>query len=120
MMVKRTPREFDVHAFESAVELDAWLRTHHETSPGIWVRLRKVSSREPGASFDELLELSLIYGWSESTRRGHDDRSYLQLITPRRTIGTTSERNRRLAGRLIAEGRMTPAGKRALGLSDRT
>lgn len=34
---------------------------------------------------------------------------------PRRTRGTTSERNTAIADRLEGEGRMTPAGRRALG-----
>lgn len=64
--------------------------------------------------FHDLLEAGLAYGWSESTRRGHDSTSYLQKFTPRRSIGTASKRNRAIADRLEAEGRMTPAGRRAL------
>ncbi len=65
--------------------------------------------------FHDLLEAGIAYGWSESTRRAHDSTSYLQKFTPRRTRGTTSERNLAIADRLEAEGRMTPAGRQALG-----
>ena len=65
--------------------------------------------------FHDLLEAGIAYGWSESTRHPHDSTSYLQKFTPRRTVGTTSERNLAIAERLEAEGRMTPAGRQALG-----
>ena len=42
--------------------------------------------------------------------------SYLQRFTPRRVIGTTSMRTRKLAAKLVREGRMTPVGSRALGI----
>lgn len=55
-------------------------------------------------------------GWSESTRHSYDDQSYLQRFAARRTRGTASERNRRIAAELEEAGRMTDAGRAALGL----
>jgi hypothetical protein len=40
----------------------------------------------------------------------------LQQFAPRKMHGTTSARNRGHVERLIQEGRMTPAGLKALGL----
>lgn len=68
-------------------------------------------------SFHDLLEAGLAFGWSESTRRAHDADSYLQRFSPRRTVGTTSERNLRIAAALEFEGRMTAAGRAALGIA---
>jgi len=42
--------------------------------------------------------------------------SYLQRFTARRGKGTASERNRRLAQRLLVEGKMTSAGLEAQGM----
>jgi hypothetical protein len=81
---------------------------------GVWVRLFRAASGHPSVRFEDLLEAGLAFGWSESMRRSHDRISYLQRFSPRRTHGTTSERNRRIAARLEAEGRMTDAGRRAL------
>ena len=106
----------DVHTFETATDLDRWLQHHHRSSPGIWVRLFNTTTGRPCPSFTDLLELTLAYGWSESQRRSYDDESFLQRITPRRTKGTTSARNRRIADRLVAQGKMTHAGRTALGL----
>jgi hypothetical protein len=45
-----------------------------------------------------------------------DQTSCLQRFTPRRRTGTNSDCNRTLAQRLLAEGRMTKSGLKALGM----
>ena len=106
---------FETVSFASAEQLWAWLDRHHATHPGVWVRLSKANSAVASVRFHELLEAGIAYGWSESTRRALDAGSYLQKFTPRRAVGTTSDRNRTIADRLESEGRMTAAGRRALG-----
>lgn len=107
--------ELDIIAFSSQEHLWSWLDRNHATHQGAWVRLQNADSRTTSISFQDLLEAGIAYGWSESTRRGYDSTSYLQKFTPRRSPGTASDRNRAIADRLEAEGRMTPAGRRALG-----
>lgn len=109
------PDELPIVAFATAEQLWSWLEVHHAAHPGVWVRLQKARSGVPSVRFHDLLEAGIAFGWSESTRRGHDSTSYLQRFSPRRTRGTTSARNLAIADRLEAEGRMTPAGRRALG-----
>jgi len=107
--------ELETVSFASVGQLWGWLDAHHATHPGVWVQLSKESSAVPSVTFRDLLEAGIAYGWSERTRRSHDVTSYLQKFTPRRTVGTTSDRNLSIADRLESEGRMTPAGRRALG-----
>jgi uncharacterized protein YdeI (YjbR/CyaY-like superfamily) len=107
--------DLQILSFPTVEELWSWLERHHDGHPGIWVELQKAGSTEPSVGFHDLLEAGIAYGWSESTRRGHSSTSYLQKFTPRRTRGTTSDRNLHIAERLEREGRMTPAGLRALG-----
>lgn len=107
--------ELEVVSFPTVEELWSWLEVNHATHPGAWVRLQKAASEVPSVDFHDLLVAGIAYGWSESTRRAHDSRSYLQKFTPRRTRGTASNRNVAIAERLEAEGRMTPAGRQALG-----
>lgn len=111
-----TPTELPVLAFAGRAELRAWLEANHDRSAGIFVRIYKVASGVAGVMFEDVLDEGLCFGWSESDRLPGDERSYLQRFTPRRRAGTTSDRNLRHAARLIAEGRMTPAGLAALGL----
>ena len=112
--VAKVTKDLDIIAFASAGELWSWLADHHHTHPGVWVQLQKASSNRPSASFHDVLEAGIAFGWSESTRRAYDRTSYLQKFTPRRRPGTASQRNIAIADRLEAEGRITPAGRRAL------
>lgn len=107
--------DLEIIAFVTVEQLWSWLELHHATHPGAWVQLQASRSSVPSIGFHDLLEAGIAYGWSESARRAHDSTSYLQKFTPRRTRGTTSERNKAIADRLEGECRMMPAGRRALG-----
>jgi uncharacterized protein YdeI (YjbR/CyaY-like superfamily) len=102
--------ELPVTSFRDRDELREWLTAHHDDGAGVWVRIFRARSGIPSVTFDEVLAEGLCFGWSESTRRAYDATSYLQRFTPRSRPGTASERNRALVERLVAEGRMTPAG----------
>jgi uncharacterized protein YdeI (YjbR/CyaY-like superfamily) len=107
-------RELPVLAFESATSLRSWLIANHAESEGIWLKIFKKSSGVPSVTFEEVLDEGLCFGWSESLRRRGDDQYYLQRFTPRRTKGTSSERNRKHVERLVRENKMTPSGLLAL------
>lgn len=107
--------DFPVIEFKHVAQLRQWLVGNHAISPGILVRIYKRDTGIASVSFEDVLDEGLCFGWSESLRLKGDSVSYLQQFTPRKTQGTTSERNRRHAERLIREGRMTAAGLKALG-----
>jgi uncharacterized protein YdeI (YjbR/CyaY-like superfamily) len=46
--------------------------------------------------------------------KGRDERAYLQRFTQRRPRSSWSPRNAAIAERLVAEGRMAPAGAREI------
>ena len=117
--MKQAQLELPILEFQSADDLRAWLLDNHATSPGIWLRIYHKQSGVQSVSFEAVLDEGLCFGWSESLRRKGDDQSYLQRFTPRRTKGTTSQRNLDHAARLIQAGKMTPAGLRALGLDQK-
>ena len=109
--------ELEIVSFPTRADLWAWLDVHAAHHLGVWVQLAKAGSSAPSVTFHDLLEAGIAHGWSESTRRAHDDGSYLQKFTPRRT----RERPRSAMSRsppdwAEASGRMTPAGRAALGL----
>lgn len=107
--------ELPIVRFEHVAALREWLEANYATSDGIFVRIYKKHSGVTSVSFEDVLDEGLCFGWSESTRLKGDDTSYLQKFTPRKTKGTTSERNRHRASRFMEEGRMTRAGLVALG-----
>ncbi len=109
------PDDLPVVEFADVAQLRAWLEINHASSPGVWIRVGKRRSSRPSVTFEDVLAEGLCFGWSESKRRSLDLDSYLQRFTPRRRMGTASERNRRLIASLTAQGRMTPAGQHAMG-----
>ena len=106
-----------IMSFENVSELRAWLEHNHASSEGILVRIYKKDSGITSVTFEDVLDEGLCFGWSESTRLRGNEQSYLQRFSPRRKKGTTSERNRKHAERLIQTGRMTPYGLAALELT---
>ena len=102
--------EHDSIAFRDAAELSAWLTGNHQRSSGIWVRIFKKGSGEPSVTWGDCVVEAIRFGWIDGHRRALDEVSFLQRLTPRRPRSNWSARNREHATRLIAEGRMAPAG----------
>ena len=97
-------------AFASAAELEAWFELEGASSPGIWLRFSKKGSGVPSVSYDEALEVALCFGWIDGQGAPLDERFWLVRFTPRGRRSKWSQRNRELAGALIASGRMRAAG----------
>jgi len=106
------PAELETRAFASAAEWEAWLREHHASAPGIWIRFAKKGSGVPSVTYLEALHAALCFGWIDGQARSVDDASYVQRFTPRRARSIWSKRNREFATALIEAGRMQPAGLR--------
>ena len=104
--------ELETRAFASAAEWEAWLREHHDTAPGVWIRFARKGSGTPSVTYLEALHAALCFGWIDGQAKSVDDASYVQRFTPRRARSIWSKRNRGFAEALIAEGRMQPAGLR--------
>jgi uncharacterized protein YdeI (YjbR/CyaY-like superfamily) len=94
-------------------EWEAWLEEHHEDETEIWlVQWKKATGRQE-LSYGAAVEVAAMFGWVDSQEKGIDAERYKLRWTPRRPGGNWTERNRALAERLIAEGRMRAAGLRA-------
>ena len=88
----------------------AWLRRHHRTSPGVWLVYHKKHSATPSVRYDEAVREALCFGWIDSLVRTVDAERYRQIFTPRKPGSGWSAANKRRVARLLAEGRMQPAG----------
>ncbi len=92
-----------------------WLRANHGDAPGVWLVLAKKGHTEPTAlTYDDALDEALCHGWIDGQVGQRDERTYRQRFTPRRPRSPWSKRNVGLAERLLAEGRMQPAGLAAV------
>ncbi len=88
-----------------------WLAEHHESSRGVWLVLAKKGTTRPTTlTYDAALEEAVCFGWIDGQLRRRDGSTYCQRFTPRRARSGWSQRNVTLAERLLAEGRMRPAG----------
>ena len=96
--------------FASAAEWEAWLDDNHAGEGGVWIEIAKKGSGIESVRYPEVLDTALCFGWIDGRREALDDTHFLQRFTPRRARSPWSRINRDKAERLIAEGRMRPAG----------
>jgi uncharacterized protein YdeI (YjbR/CyaY-like superfamily) len=99
--------------FATASELRDWLESNHATATELWVGFYKRGSRKTSITWQELVDEELCFGWIDGVRKGIDDVSYSNRITPRKPRSTWSAINIARARELIRLGRMRPAGLKA-------
>jgi uncharacterized protein YdeI (YjbR/CyaY-like superfamily) len=97
-------------AFRDARELGDWLARHHDNSSELWVQIFKAGSGRPSVTWTDCVVEAIRFGWIDGQKQSLDTASFLQRLTPRKPRSNWSAKNREHATRLIAEGRMTPAG----------
>ena len=102
--------ELPIVTFESERAWEEWLEAHHATSAGVWMKIAKKASGIATAAYPGVLDTAICFGWIDGQRRPCDERYFLQRFTPRRPRSRWSRVNRDKAKKLIAEGRMRPAG----------
>lgn len=98
----------------SAGELDRWLAEHGPGERERVVSIYKKASGRQTVTFDELLDVALCHGWVDTQTKGIDDQRYAIRFVPRRPGSNWSATNREKVRRLLADGRMTPAGRAVL------
>jgi len=108
------PRELPIVDFARQADWASWLEKHHETSPGLWLRLAKKASGLSSVSYEQAVEAALCFGWIDGQKASQDDRAWLQKFTPRRPRSIWSKINRDRVDRLVVGGQMRPAGLRAV------
>jgi len=96
--------------FASLAEWEEWLEENHATCDGVWIKMAKKNAGVESVRYPEVLESALCFGWIDGRREALDERYFLQRFTPRRPRSKWSRINRSHAERLIAHGRMRPAG----------
>ena len=92
----------------------AWLAANHATSRGVWLVTWRPRSGRVGLAYEAAVEEALCFGWIDSTAGRFDDDRGKQYYSPRKPRSPWSASNKARVARLIAEGRMTPAGLAAI------
>jgi uncharacterized protein YdeI (YjbR/CyaY-like superfamily) len=116
----------DVLDVRSIQQWEDWLAANHESSTEVWLRLfnktPKGRSEATGGNtgvdvpltYGDAVEAALCFGWIDSLARGHDDVSRIQRFSPRKARSGWSKSNVERVQRLLADGRMRPAGQREI------
>jgi uncharacterized protein YdeI (YjbR/CyaY-like superfamily) len=99
--------------FADAAEFRAWLEANHETAPELWMGLNKKHVVNHGLTWAEAVPEALCFGWIDSIAQRIDDDARRQRWSPRKPGSIWSDVNLAHVERLIAEGRMHPAGMAA-------
>ena len=96
----------------TAADWEQWLEAHHaDTDEGVWVVLRNKAAATPESlTYVQAVEAALCFGWIDGQGKKHGEGTQVQRFTPRRKRSVWSKINVERAERLIAEGRMRPAG----------
>lgn len=87
-----------------------WLDKNHSQQDGVWLKFAKKASGITTVNYGEALEEALCYGWIDSQTKSLDDKYYLQKFSPRRARSVWSKINVGKIEKLMAEGKMQPAG----------
>jgi uncharacterized protein YdeI (YjbR/CyaY-like superfamily) len=99
--------------FKSPAAFHDWLAKHHDSEVELWVGFHRKKTKRPTLTWPESVEVALAFGWIDGIRKSVDDERYVIRFTPRRTGSSWSNVNVRTAERLIRDGTMHPAGRRA-------
>jgi uncharacterized protein YdeI (YjbR/CyaY-like superfamily) len=101
-------------AVASPEDFATWLAGHGTEAREIWVLIYKKASGKQTVTYRELVEVALCHGWIDGIQKSVDAEQSAQRFSPRRKRSHWTDTNRAIARRLIAEGRMTDAGRAAL------
>jgi uncharacterized protein YdeI (YjbR/CyaY-like superfamily) len=92
----------------------AWLAANHATARGAWLVTWRPRSGRAGLDYEAAIEEALCVGWVDSTAARVDDERGRLYFAPRKGRSAWSASNKARVERLVAAGRMAPAGLAAV------
>lgn len=84
---------------------------HHAAAAEAWVIIYKMKFGAEGLTLDEAVEEALCFGWIDGKLHSLDEKRFALRYSPRTPNSTWSISNIRRVEKLIAAGKMTPAGE---------
>jgi len=100
--------------FASEKEWQTWLAKNHNKSNGVWLMFAKKNADKPTVTYAEALDIALCYGWIDGQKNSYDEQYWMQKFVPRGAKSIWSKKNIEHTERLINEGKMQPAGLKAI------
>jgi len=97
-----------------AAEWGRWLEENHTVSKGAWLLRGRGAHAGRYVEYEEAICEALCFGWIDGPVRVFDELSSGLWFAPRRATSGWAATNKARIARLEAEGRLRPAGLRAL------
>jgi uncharacterized protein YdeI (YjbR/CyaY-like superfamily) len=98
----------------SRSQLRAWLAANHAESGSIWLVTWKKHTPDRHITYNEIVEEALCFGWVDSLPRKLDAERTMLLLSRRKSGSAWSAANKERVERLLADGKMEPAGLAAV------
>ena len=99
--------------FKDPAALREWFEKNHARVGELWIRFYRLDSGKASVTYPEALDEALCVGWIDGVRKRVDEESYIMRFTSRKRGSYWSTVNIRNVERLLAAGRMRPAGLKA-------
>jgi len=99
----------------SRLEWRRWLAAHHTQPTAVWlVTYKKSADPKRYLAYDDIVEEAICFGWVDSIPRTVDAKRSMRLVAPRRPESAWSAVNKARVEKLLAAGKMAPAGLAAI------
>src|ERR1700761_4242007 len=108
--VKKAATSLTERTFASRQAWSNWLRSHHASSPELWLKMAKKGAEGSSISYSDALDIAMSWGWIDGQKRAVDENWWLQRFTPRTENSAWSKINCAKAEALIAAGEMQQPG----------
>ena len=90
----------------------SWLEANHASATGVWLVMHRREARS--GLYEMAVEEALCFGWIDSTAGRVDEERGKLYFAPRKSTSGWAATNKARIERLLAEGRMAPAGLAAI------
>ena len=91
-----------------------WLQRNHARKAEIWLIRYKKGTGKASINYEEAVEQAICFGWIDGFEKSMDAQRYATRFSPRRARSHWTDTNRARARKMIAQGRMTAAGRAKL------
>jgi uncharacterized protein YdeI (YjbR/CyaY-like superfamily) len=88
-----------------------WLSANHQSKKEIWLIRYKKATKKPSIDYVEAVEEAICFGWIDNLEKGMDAERYALRFSPRKPKSNWTNTNKDRARKMIAAGRMSPAGR---------
>ncbi|MEO6301107.1 MAG: YdeI/OmpD-associated family protein [Paracoccaceae bacterium] len=95
--------------FATPADWSQWL-TSHPDAKEVWLLIHRKGSGVQSIDWEQAVIEALAHGWIDGVKKSLNETQWMQRFTPRKPGSAWSQKNITHAEKLIAEGRMTPAG----------